>query len=51
VWLQRFSYRQIFSIVLFRTLKRAVEGRPFNWEKIERTARMSRHTEKIAAGD
>jgi hypothetical protein len=51
VWLQRFSYRQIFSIVLFRTLKRAVEGRPFNWEKIERTARMSRATEKIAAGD
>jgi cellulose synthase/poly-beta-1,6-N-acetylglucosamine synthase-like glycosyltransferase len=51
VWLQRFSYRQIFSIVLFRTLKRAIEGRPFNWEKIERTARMSRATEKIAAGD
>ena len=49
VWLQRFSYRQIFSIVLFRTLKRAVEGRPFNWEKIERTARMSRQTEEIAA--
>ena len=51
VWLQRFAYRQLFSIVLFRTLKRAVEGRPFNWEKIERTARMSRQTEKIAAGD
>ncbi|MFZ0275042.1 MAG: glycosyltransferase [Acidobacteriaceae bacterium] len=51
VWLQRFSYRQLFSIVLFRTLKRALEGRPFNWEKIERTARMSRQTEKIAAGD
>ncbi len=51
VWLQRFAYRQIFSIVLFRTLKRAVEGRPFNWEKIERTAQLSRHTEKIAAGD
>jgi peptidoglycan-N-acetylglucosamine deacetylase len=51
VWLQRFAYRQVFSIVLFRTLKRAVEGRPFNWEKIERTARMSRQTEKIAAGD
>jgi hypothetical protein len=48
VWLQRFSYRQIFSIVLFRTLKRAVEGRPFNWEKIERTARMSRaHGERL----
>ncbi|HEX3986479.1 MAG TPA: glycosyltransferase [Acidobacteriaceae bacterium] len=50
IWLQRFSYRQLFSIVLFRTLKRAVEGRPFNWEKVERTARMSRQTEKIAAG-
>jgi cellulose synthase/poly-beta-1,6-N-acetylglucosamine synthase-like glycosyltransferase/peptidoglycan/xylan/chitin deacetylase (PgdA/CDA1 family)/spore germination protein YaaH len=50
VWLQRFCYRQLFSIVLFRTLKRAIEGRPFNWEKIERTARMSRRTEKIAAG-
>jgi cellulose synthase/poly-beta-1,6-N-acetylglucosamine synthase-like glycosyltransferase/peptidoglycan/xylan/chitin deacetylase (PgdA/CDA1 family)/spore germination protein YaaH len=50
IWLQRFSYRQIFSVVLFRTLKRAIEGRPFNWEKIERTARMSRNTEEIAAG-
>ena len=49
IWLQRFAYRQLFSIVLFRTLKRAVEGRPFNWEKIERTARMSRRTEEIAA--
>ena len=49
VWLQRFAYRQLFSIVLFRTLKRAIEGRPFNWEKIERTARMSRQTEEIAA--
>ncbi len=51
IWLQRFSYRQLFSVVLFRTLKRAIEGRPFNWEKIERTARMSRKTEEIAAGD
>jgi peptidoglycan-N-acetylglucosamine deacetylase len=50
VWLQRFCYRQLFSIVLFRTLKRAIEGRPFNWEKIERTARLSARTEKIAAG-
>jgi cellulose synthase/poly-beta-1,6-N-acetylglucosamine synthase-like glycosyltransferase/spore germination protein YaaH/peptidoglycan/xylan/chitin deacetylase (PgdA/CDA1 family) len=50
IWLQRFSYRQLFSVVLFRTLKRAIEGRPFNWEKIERTARMSRKTEEIAAG-
>jgi peptidoglycan-N-acetylglucosamine deacetylase len=51
VWLQRFCYRQLFSIVLFRTLKRAIEGRPFNWEKIERTARLSARTEKITAGD
>lgn len=38
VWLQRFVYRQLFSIVLFKTLKRAIDGRPFNWDKLERTA-------------
>jgi cellulose synthase/poly-beta-1,6-N-acetylglucosamine synthase-like glycosyltransferase/spore germination protein YaaH/peptidoglycan/xylan/chitin deacetylase (PgdA/CDA1 family) len=38
VWLQRFAYRQLFSIVLFRTLKRAIEGRKFAWDKLERTA-------------
>jgi cellulose synthase/poly-beta-1,6-N-acetylglucosamine synthase-like glycosyltransferase len=38
VWLQRFAYRQLFSVVLVRTLKRAVEGRPFAWDKLERTA-------------
>ena len=38
VWLQRFAYRQLFSIVLFKTLKRAVEGRRFAWDKLERTA-------------
>jgi peptidoglycan-N-acetylglucosamine deacetylase len=48
IWLQRFAYRQVFSIVLFKTIKRAIDGRPFNWEKIERTARMSRRTESIA---
>ena len=26
VWLQRFAYRQVFSLVLFRTLKRAITG-------------------------
>ena len=50
IWLQRFAYRQLFSVVLFRTIKRALEGRPFNWEKVERTAKLSAHTEKIAAG-
>jgi hypothetical protein len=38
VWLQRFAYRQLFSIVLFKTLKRAVDGRQFSWDKLERTA-------------
>jgi cellulose synthase/poly-beta-1,6-N-acetylglucosamine synthase-like glycosyltransferase/spore germination protein YaaH/peptidoglycan/xylan/chitin deacetylase (PgdA/CDA1 family) len=38
VWLQRFAYRQVFSIVLFRTLKRAIQGRPFAWDKLDRTA-------------
>jgi len=38
VWLQRFAYRQLFSIVLFRTLKRAMEGRGFAWDKLERAA-------------
>ena len=38
VWLQRFAYRQLFSLVLIKTLKRAVEGRGFAWDKLERTA-------------
>jgi cellulose synthase/poly-beta-1,6-N-acetylglucosamine synthase-like glycosyltransferase len=50
IWLQRFAYRQVFSLVLFKTLKRAIDGRPFNWDKLERTAKMSEQTEKITAG-
>ncbi len=38
VWLQRFAYRQVFSIVLFKTLIRAFQGLPFAWDKLERTA-------------
>lgn len=38
VWLQRFAYRQLFSWVLLKTIKRAVEGKPFSWDKLERTA-------------
>ena len=41
VWLQRFAYRQLFSIVLLKTLKRAAEGERFAWDKLERTAAMS----------
>jgi peptidoglycan-N-acetylglucosamine deacetylase len=41
VWLQRFAYRQLFSVVLFKTLKRALEGRRFAWDKLERTAAVS----------
>jgi len=40
VWLQRFAYRQVFSIVLFRTLKRAITGRSFAWDKLDRTAKV-----------
>jgi len=41
VWLQRFAYRQLFSWVLFKTVKRAIEGQRFAWDKLERTAAMS----------
>jgi len=41
VWLQSFAYRQLFSVVLFRTLKRALEGQRFAWDKLERTAALS----------
>ena len=47
IWLQRFAYRQVFSIVLFKTLKRAIDGKPFNWDKIERTAKMSKRTDEL----
>jgi peptidoglycan-N-acetylglucosamine deacetylase len=38
VWAQRFAYRQLFSLVLLKTLKRALEGGRFAWDKLERTA-------------
>ena len=41
IWIQRFTYRQVFSVVLFKTLKRAIDGRAFSWDKIERTAALS----------
>jgi cellulose synthase/poly-beta-1,6-N-acetylglucosamine synthase-like glycosyltransferase len=47
IWLQRFAYRQVFSIVLFKTIKRAIDGKPFNWDKIQRTAKMSKRTEAL----
>ncbi|MFY9854036.1 MAG: glycosyltransferase, partial [Terracidiphilus sp.] len=47
IWLQRFAYRQLFSLVLFRTVKRAIDGKPFNWEKLERTAKMSKRTDAV----
>jgi peptidoglycan-N-acetylglucosamine deacetylase len=47
IWLQRFAYRQVFSIVLFKTLKRAIDGKPFNWDKLERTAQMSKETDAL----
>ena len=47
IWIQRFTYRQVFSVVLFKTLKRAIDGKPFNWDKLDRTARMSKQTEQL----
>ncbi len=47
IWLQRFAYRQVFSLVLAKTLKRAIDGKPFSWDKLERTAIMSKQTEAI----
>jgi hypothetical protein len=47
IWIQRFTYRQVFSIVLAKTIKRAIDGKPFNWDKLERTAKMSEETEKL----
>ena len=35
-WLQRFVYRQLFSVVMFKTLARAVQGKAFSWDKLER---------------
>ncbi len=49
IWIQRFTYRQLFSWVLIRTVKRAFDGKPFNWDKLERTAKMSKSTEKLTA--
>jgi cellulose synthase/poly-beta-1,6-N-acetylglucosamine synthase-like glycosyltransferase/peptidoglycan/xylan/chitin deacetylase (PgdA/CDA1 family)/spore germination protein YaaH len=48
IWIQRFTYRQLFSWVLFRTVKRAIDGKPFNWDKLERTAKMSKAAEQLA---
>ena len=47
IWIQRFSYRQVFSVVLLKTMKRAIDGKPFNWDKLDRTAKMSAATEQI----
>ena len=47
IWIQRFTYRQLFSYVLLKTVKRAIDGKPFNWDKLERTAQMSHQTEQL----
>jgi cellulose synthase/poly-beta-1,6-N-acetylglucosamine synthase-like glycosyltransferase/peptidoglycan/xylan/chitin deacetylase (PgdA/CDA1 family)/spore germination protein YaaH len=45
IWIQRFTYRQLFSWVLIRTIKRAIDGKSFSWDKLERTGEMSKSTE------
>jgi cellulose synthase/poly-beta-1,6-N-acetylglucosamine synthase-like glycosyltransferase len=51
IWVQRFTYRQLFSWVLFRTVKRAIDGKPFSWDKLERTGKMSKATERSTTED
>ena len=50
IWIQRFSYRQVFSVVLFKTVKRVIDGRPFSWDKLDRTAKMSKSTDQMLDG-
>ena len=50
IWIQRFTYRQVFSLVLLKTIKRAIDGRPFAWERQERTAKLSASTERATVG-
>jgi peptidoglycan-N-acetylglucosamine deacetylase len=42
IWIQRFTYRQLFSWVLIRTVKRAIDGKSFSWDKLERTGKLSK---------
>ena len=42
LWLQRFAYRQLFSAVLLKTVKRAIDGKSFSWDKLDRTADVAR---------
>ena len=37
--------------MLFKTIKRAIDGKPFNWDKLERTAKMSKDTDKLTQDD
>jgi len=30
-----------------KTVKRAIDGKPFNWDKLERTAKMSKQTDVL----
>ncbi|MFN2975337.1 polysaccharide deacetylase family protein [Terriglobus aquaticus] len=50
IWIQRFTYRQVFSVVLLKTVKRVIDGRPFSWDKLERTAKMSKSTDQMLNG-
>jgi cellulose synthase/poly-beta-1,6-N-acetylglucosamine synthase-like glycosyltransferase/peptidoglycan/xylan/chitin deacetylase (PgdA/CDA1 family)/spore germination protein YaaH len=47
IWIQRFTYRQVFSVVLLKTVKRAIDGKSFAWDKLDRTAQMSKATDKL----
>ena len=45
---QRFGYRYLLCFELLRSIKRAFDGRPFEWTKIERSATLTGITEPLS---
>jgi cellulose synthase/poly-beta-1,6-N-acetylglucosamine synthase-like glycosyltransferase/spore germination protein YaaH/peptidoglycan/xylan/chitin deacetylase (PgdA/CDA1 family) len=48
VLLQRFYYRQLMYVVLFRSVKEAVSGRPVGWRGVEPETRVPPAPEEVA---
>jgi hypothetical protein len=49
VLLQRFYYRQLMYVVLFRSVKEAVSGRPVGWRGVEPDAPRAPRTPEAPA--
>ena len=50
VLLQRFYYRQLMYVVLFRSVKEAVSGRPVGWRGVEPEAPERQNRHRLASG-